>query len=290
MYTLEEFPPRRGSRRPAPEQQSKEDREPKKERPPKRERHRPRTLEFGWAPLVAILAIGGSASAVGAWWWVDQRMADLEHELVQARTQLEAANNSLELLWNTTTRLDEARGRRQDFLQDSLGSVQEFVDSEVTKLWQTAYIENRQRLDANASRLGRHDASIRDILDESATTQSRIDVLYRENATQQSVLNELGRNLSGLRQTLAVVSGQIGDIGQQLAASRVARGQLDRRVGGIESWMDGFTVAGLDGGAVDRRFAALVADLRTMTARVDSLRLVTDSVRASRALVGQNRP
>jgi hypothetical protein len=94
-----------------------------------------------------------------------------------------------------------------------------------------------------------------------------------------------------VRQVLAGISGQLGELQSQFAATRVARGQLDRRIGGVERWVDEFTSAGLDGDAVQQRLASLVDEIEMMTARVDSLQAVTDSVRRSRrALVGQDGP
>lgn len=281
MYTLEEFPPRREPREPEPDGKRKKSRRPR----------RPSlALSFSWLPFAALLAIGVSAGGAGAFWWAERKVTGLEGALADARIELETAHNSLQLLWATTTRLDEARGRRQDFLRDSLASVQQFVDTEVTKLWQTAYLEHRERLDSDAARIAANRQSIGVLLDESSTTNSRIDALFDENENQYASLRDLGAVVNGLRQTLAAVSGRVDQFEQQTSAARIARGQLDRRVGGVELWIDGFTAAGLDGGVVDDRLAMLVAELEEMTARVDSLRVVTDSVRRSRALVGPPDP
>jgi hypothetical protein len=240
--------------------------------------------------MAALLAIGVSAGGAGAFWWAERRVSSLEGALDDARIELETAHNSLQLLWATTTRLDEARGRRQDFLRDSLESVQQFVDTEVTKLWQTAYLEHRQRLDSDGARIAANSESIGLLFDESSTTSSRIDALFAENETQYASLRDLGSILNGLRQSLATVTGRVDDVETQFSAARIARGQIDRRVGGVELWIDGFTAAGLDGAVVDQRLASVLTELEEMTARVDSLRVVMDSVRRSRALVGPPDP
>jgi hypothetical protein len=156
MYTLEEFPPRRESRKEeTPEvarRRKRAKREPR-EPPEPREPRRDRTIGLGWLPFAAILAIGASAGGAGAFLWAERRVATLEGALMEARTELQTTHSSLRTLWETTTRLDAVRGQGQDFLRDSLASVQQFVDSEVNKLWQTAYLENRERLDTDAAHI-----------------------------------------------------------------------------------------------------------------------------------------
>lgn len=283
MYTLEEFPPVREPRN------NGESRKPESAGRKPGSGKRPAPTSLSWIPFAAVLAIGLSAAAGGAYWWVERRIGHLEEELTAARTELATARSSLRLLWTTTTRLDEAQARRQAGLQDSIGSVQAFFDSEVNKLWEGAYLEHGRRLDNNTALIGAHDRSIRTILDQSDQTSARIDALFRENETQYAGIRDVGERLDAIGQSLAAVTGQVTDMQSRLANAQVARGQLATRISGVEVWMDGFTGAGLNGEAVDQRLAALVADLRTMTARVDSLRVVTDSVRRSRALVGQDR-
>jgi chromosome segregation ATPase len=239
--------------------------------------------------VIAVLAIGASAGGGAAFFWAERRVATLEGSLNDARTELETAHSSLRTLWATTQSLDEVRSRRQDFLRDTLASVQQFVDTEVNRLWQTAYVENRRRLDTGDARIAENAQSIDLLFDASATTSSRIDALFRENEIQYTNLTDLGQSVEGVRQTLAAISGQVGELQTQFAATRVARGQLDRRIGGVERWVDEFTSVGLDGDAVQHRLAALVDELAVMTARVDSLQAVTDSVRRGRrTLVGQD--
>jgi DNA repair exonuclease SbcCD ATPase subunit len=301
MYTLEEFPPRREPRHePEPTGRFRKKRENKEKREKLKEPGNPqprggrqggRQISVSLLPIAAILAIGASTGGAGAFWWAERRVAGLEGALNEARSELQTANSSLSTLWTTTTSLDEANGRRQGFLRDSLASVQEFVDTEVAKLWQTAYLEHRRRLDTDAALIEENDQSIQLLFDASSTTSSRIDALFRENEVQYTNLRDLGQAVEAARQTLAAISNQVGELQTQFAATRVARGQLDRRIGGVERWVDGFTSAGLDGDAVERRLASLVGELAVMTARVDSLRIVTDSVRRSRTLVGlEDRP
>jgi chromosome segregation ATPase len=248
-------------------------------------------MAVGLMPVIAVLAIGASAGGAGAFFWAERRVATLEGALNDARVELETAHSSLRTLWATTQSLDEARGRRQDFLRDSLVSVQQFVDTEVDRLWQTAYVENRRRLDTGDARIASNAQSIELLFDASATTSSRIDALFRENEIQYTNLSDLGRSVEGVRQVLTGISSQLGELQTQFAATRVARGQLDRRIGGVERWVDEFTSAGLDGDAVQQRLASLVDEIEMMTARVDSLQAVTDSVRRSRrTLVGQDGP
>ncbi|HUF69912.1 MAG TPA: hypothetical protein VMM79_14805 [Longimicrobiales bacterium] len=294
MYTLEEFPPRREPRHepePAGRFRKKREKREKLKEPGTPEPRGGRQIGVSLLPIAAILAIGASTGGAGAFWWAERRVAGLEGALNEARSELQTANSSLRTLWTTTTSLDEANGRRQGFLRDSLASVQEFVDTEVAKLWQTAYLEHRRRLDTDAALIEENDQSIQLLFDASSTTSSRIDALFRENEVQYTNLRDLGQAVDAARQTLAAISNQVGELQTQFAATRVARGQLDRRIGGVERWVDGFTSAGLDGDAVERRLASLVGQLAVMTARVDSLRIVTDSVRRSRTLVGlEDRP
>jgi chromosome segregation ATPase len=243
-------------------------------------------LPIATIALIALLVVALSG-ITGSWLWTDHRLAQIEGELADARASLDDAGNSLRLLWATTTQLDSTRIEGQELLAGSIGSVKQFAESEVTKLWETAYVEHERRLDETARRISAADQSIRQILATSGRTTARLDGLARQNQLQDADLNGMAGTVTTLRETLAILTGEVEQLAGQLVTSQQTQVRLGSRVDGVEQWVGGFREAGLDAGAVRDRLSSLVRDLRTMTLRVDSLKIATDSTRGRRAQTGQ---
>ena len=270
MYSLEELPP------------------------PKRELPKAKSGGSFRLPGLALVSSAGIATAIlaGAGFWMNHRLSRIETGLASALTGLDEAGASLRLLWTTTTRLDETQGERQDVLQDSLGFVKSYVDSEVSKLWRSAYLEHQSRLDQNSRRIAANGESITRLLDASSQASARLDAFSRRFAVQESDLRGFGEAVEGLRQTTQSLTDQYGDIERQVVAERAARLLVDGRLQGVEQWTAGFRGEGLTARTLQTRLASLVADLRAVSVRLDSLRLAVDSVRVGTrvGVMGANGP
>jgi len=270
MYSLEELPP------------------------PKREPPKAKSGGSFRLPGLALVSSAGIATAIlaGAGFWMNHRLSRIETGLASALTGLDEAGASLRLLWTTTTRLDETQGERQDVLQDSLGFVKSYVDSEVSKLWRSAYLEHQSRLDQNSRRIAANGESITRLLDASSQASARLDAFSRRFAVQESDLGGFGEAVEGLRQTTQSLTDQYGDIERQVVAERAARLLVDGRLQGVEQWTAGFRGEGLTARTLQTRLASLVADLRAVSVRLDSLRLAVDSVRVGTrvGVMGANGP
>jgi chromosome segregation ATPase len=257
MYSLEELPP------------------PKRE-PPKPKGGGPVRLP-GLALVTCAAITVAFLAATG--FWIDHRLSRIETDLASARTGLDEAGASLRLLWTTTTRLDESQGERQDVLQDSLGFVRDYVESEVSKLWRSAYLDHQNRLEQNARRIATNGETIARLLDASSQASARIDAFSRRFAVQDADLHSLGEAVDGLRQASQSLTDQYSDIEKQIVAERAARLLVDGRLQGVEQWNAAFRGEGLSAHSLQTRLASLAADLRAATVRLDSLRLAVDSVR-----------
>ncbi len=81
-----------------------------------------------------------------------------------------------------------------------------------------------------------------------------------------------------LRQTLGAVNTQLTELQGQLSASRSAQAQMVSRIDGVQEWVDEFRSENLSANSVRERLVTLAGDLRSMAARVDSLRARADAV------------
>jgi chromosome segregation ATPase len=295
MYNLEEFPPpdRRRLPKPANEAQPARDAKPVKEvRSPKparqsREPNPVRSIEEvrapgrPWVRFAVLLLVAGTAGA-GTYLWIDRRMTELEGNVAHALTTLEDAGGSLRLLWNTTTKLDENQAARQALLQDSIVSVKAFVETELGKLWETAYKDHEARLVQNDDRLRRHDNSIRQVAEATGRTNIRLDAMLSQNRTLEQNLRSVNETADALRETIVALSGQIQELQNQLSTARASQVQIANRVNGVETWVEGFRDENLSAATVRDRLASLARDLRAVSLRVDSLRTQTGIVTNSR--------
>jgi len=286
MYNLEEFPPRdrRLPAKPARPARTKQPGSPAPSAEAGRA-HVPDRLSAGGGrrtlQYAVLLLVAGSAAGA-TYFWIDRRMNELEGNLAHALTTLEDAGGSLRLLWNTTTKLDENQAARQALLQDSILSVKSFVETELGKLWETAYRDHESRLAQNADRLRSHDASIRQLMDATGRTNVRLDAILSQNRTLEQNLRNVSESATALRQTLAALSDQIQGLQGQLSTARVAQTQIATRVDGVELWVDGFREENLSAETVRDRLATLARDLRTVAMRVDSLRTQTETASGGR--------
>jgi chromosome segregation ATPase len=281
MYNLEEFPP------PDRRHPAKPVRREKTDRPAAESPAIGRVAATGasrngrgpsrWIHFAALVAVAGGAAG-GTYIWIDRRMSELEGNLAHALTSLEDAGGSLRLLWNTTTKLDENQAARQALLQDSILSVKSFVESELGKLWETAYRDHESRLAQNSARLRSHDASLRQLADATGRTNIRLDALLSQNRTLEQNLNGVNETAAALRQTLTALTAQLQELQGQLSTARVAQTQIATRVDGVENWVDGFREENLSAEQVRDRLATLARDLRVVASRVDSLRTQSDAV------------
>lgn len=231
--------------------------------------------------FAVLLAVAGTAGA-GTYTWIDRRMTELEGNVAHALTSLEDAGGSLRLLWNTTTKLDENQAARQALLQDSIVSVKAFVETELGKLWETAYRDHEARLTESADRLSSHDRSIRQLVDATGRTNIRLDAILSQNRTLEQNLRSVNETADALRQTIVAVSSQIQELQNQLSSARASQVQIANRVQGVESWVEGFRDENLSAAAVRDRLATLARDLRAVSLRVDSLRTQTNFITGSR--------
>jgi chromosome segregation ATPase len=219
-----------------------------------------------------VLATAASAAGVTAWLRMQNRVSALEQRLVAARATLDDATRSLQLLWATTTRLDEVQAARQNLLADSLANVRDYAATEVGKLWQSAYHDHAQQLGQHADRLRRHDASIAQLLNVASRAGTRVDALMNRSQIVETDLSAVRETVTSLRQALATLTGQLAELGGRLTSSRTDQTLTARRLDGVELWMRGFQEANLDAGTVRDRLASLVADVRAISLRVDSMR------------------
>jgi chromosome segregation ATPase len=283
MYNLEEFPPpdRRHPAKPAiPARRTKPAEAAATAEPARRTGRGPGR---SWVQYAALVAVAGGAAG-GTYYWIDQRMSELESNLAHALTSLEDAGGSLRLLWNTTTKLDENQAARQALLQDSILSVKSFVESELGKLWETAYRDHETRLAENADRLRSHNASIRQLVDATGRTNIRLDAILAQNRTLEQNLSNVSESAGALRQTLAALTSQLQELQGQLSTARVAQTQIATRVDGVEDWVDGFREENLSAETVRNQLATLARDLRMVASRVDSLRTQSAAPRVGNAL------
>jgi chromosome segregation ATPase len=228
-----------------------------------------------------LLVVAGTAGA-GTYLWIDRRMTELEGNVAHALTTLEDAGGSLRLLWNTTTKLDENQAARQALLQDSIVSVKAFVETELGKLWETAYKDHEARLVQNDDRLRRHDNSIRQVAEATGRTNIRLDAMLSQNRTLEQNLRNVNETADALRETIVALSGQIQELQNQLSTARASQVQIANRVNGVETWVEGFRDENLSAATVRDRLASLARDLRAVSLRVDSLRTQADIVTSSR--------
>jgi len=214
-----------------------------------------------------------------------RRVAVLEVELTAARQAMEAATGSLQLLWTTTTRLDETQDARQARLADSLGAVLDFTEIEVSR-WDSAYDDHEDALREQQDRLRRSDATMRQILDAGTRASTRMDALMNRSAMIESDLRRVTDSSAALRESLSLLTAEftaqerrLTGVSTQFAAladvaetRRSDQLRLAGRVDVVESWVDAFRGARLDAGTVRDRLASLSADVRALSLRVDSLR------------------
>jgi chromosome segregation ATPase len=219
---------------------------------------------------VLWVALAG-AVLTGAGLWIDHRVTRIETDLGQTLVRLEDAGSSLRLLWSTTTKLDATRSEREDLLQDSLAFVRNFVETELNKMWSTAYGEHERRLNLTDDRIAANNRSIRQMIDASGRTNSRLDVLLSQNRALESDLRSVSETALALRQTLTRLTDQLGSLESQINSSRVVQAQMANRVGGVEQWIEEFRGQGLNAANVRGRLASIAADLRMVSMRIDSL-------------------
>jgi chromosome segregation ATPase len=267
MYTLEEFPP--------PPRKRSNNLTTKTAKPA-----RPRS-ERTWGRYAAGVVIAATVAG-GTWFWMDRRMSAIEDRLTGVARSVEDAGASLRLLWTTTTKLDESQVARQDVLQDSIGFVRQFVESEVNKLWNTAYLDHERRLGQSEGRLRNNDQAIRQLATATGSTNTRLDVLMSQNRSLEENLRLVSATAAGLRQSLLTLTGQLSELQGQLTSARTTQTQMANRVEGVERWVAEFREEDLDAETVRERLTSLVTDLRTMSMRVDSLLSRTDTVRSAR--------
>lgn len=253
MYNLEEFPPQR--RQPTVEAA----------------RSRPiRTRGAVWPHLLWFMTV--VAIAAGGYLWMHRRVEVTERELTTALNDLDEARNSLRLLWTVTARLDAAQVERQDVLENSIDTVKVFVESEVSKLWQAAYLDHSQRIDQNSNGLAAAQNAIRQLRDADGRTNTRVDALVRQSVSLEAELRNVESLATEMRTTLASLSDEIQRLDGQLSEWQNLRLALDNRLRPVEQWVEGYRSEGLSARAVQSRFASLVQDLQRMNTRVDSLR------------------
>lgn len=240
--------------------------------------------------------------------WTLHRLARVRSDLSVAAASLEEARTSLGMLWETATRLDEDQMSGRALLSDSIRSVFAYAQGEI-RLWETAYYAQERRLDENAARIDRNADAIAGMttgvraantrIDALAradeTTASRLDALARQDRahgtaleslaqrtqTQESTVREVATTLASLRATLADVDAELVGLEDRLSASSSAYGQMGTRIDGLAGWVDGFRRAGLSGEAVADRLSRLADELRRVRLRVDSIRPVRTTVRAT---------
>jgi len=277
MYSLEEppIPERRQPIRHSSRPNQKAKSEPKaKPEPNERQptlRDPDDEADRSWLKAVLWVILAGSVLA-GAGLWIDHRVTRIENDVGQALVSLEDAGSSLRLLWTTTTRLDATRSERQDLLQDSLAFVRNFVETELNKLWSSAYAEHERRLNLTDDRIAANNRSIRQMIDASGRTNSRLDMLLSQNQALESDLRSVSETALALRQTLIRLTDQLGSLESQINASRSVQAQMANRVGGVEQWVDEFRGEGLTAQTVRGRLTSIAADLRSVSLRIDSLR------------------
>jgi hypothetical protein len=284
MYSLEEPPiperrqPIRHSSRPNDKPRPKDKPGPKEPAgPPPHDASGPPRRDPADAPdrpwlRTALWLAVGAAAVSGAGLWIDHRISRIERDVGQAIVRLEDAGSSLRLLWTTTTRLDATRSERQDLLQDSITFVRNFVETELNKLWSSAYAEHERRLNLTDERIAGNNRSIRQILDASGRTNTRLDLLLAQNHSLESDLRSVSETALALRQTLIRLTDQLGSLESQINNSRAVQAQMDGRVGGVERWVEEFRGEGLNAANMRGRLASIAADLRMVSLRVDSLR------------------
>ena len=256
------------------------------EEPPPLERRKPvtqaRPAGPSWIGHFVWLAVVLTAGTAG-WLMMDREVSALERDLAAARADFEDAAGSLRLLWTTTVRLDESQGARQDLLQDSINVIKSYVNAEVERLWQTAYLDHERRLNQSADRIRGNTASIRYLQDAAARSDARLAGLLDENRTLAAALRVANDTAAMLRRSLVVLSGQLAGVQAQFTATRADQAQIAGRIDGVEGWVGEFRAENLSAGTVKSRLASLVADVRAVSQRVDSLRMPRDTVRRARA-------
>ncbi|MCI0436180.1 MAG: hypothetical protein L0271_21440 [Gemmatimonadetes bacterium] len=242
--------------------------------------------------LLFLTAAAAVIAAAGTWWSMQRRISELSTELADARATLQSATASLQLLWTTTTKLDETQDSRQERLADSLTAVRTFAETE-SRLWETAYGEHESVLQTQAQRLAlleRNSAAVVRLTDASLRTNTKLDALMNRSAMIEADVRTVGAALATLRQTLALLTDEFASLERrftamsdrivqqesQLVSSRSDQSRIGVRLDDVESWVSPFRAAGLDAGSLRSRLAALAADLRTITMRVDSLRRPAD--------------
>jgi chromosome segregation ATPase len=224
--------------------------------------------------------------------WTVYRVTRIGSDVAQSSANLEETRGSLGMLWTTTTRLDKDQVARHSTLRDSIHSVYAYAQGE-SRLWQTAFLEQQQRLDEYAASLQKHAESITRIMNTATAMTARLDGVTRsiqvqltrleglerqdraqngrlaalgsQGDTHATVLLGVSESMTALKQTLATVDAELTALGNRISASQSAQGQLVQ-------FADGFRRAGLNGSAVETRLITLADGLRRVTARVDSLR------------------
>lgn len=268
---------------------------------------RPSPAEDEPRPRAGGLRIAAIAVAalvvIGMQGWTLHRLSRVRHDLSTAGSSLAEARGSLGTLWETTKDLDQDQMARLTLLSDSIRSVFAYAQGQIN-LWEAAYDAQQRRIEEDAARIGRNGEAITRMtrvvdgrLDALAgadrTQQSRLDALARDDRTQMSMLEALaGRTqsnetmlrdvsatLSGLRQTLASLDGQLAAMEDRYATSTTAIQELHARVDGMAGWVDGWRRTGLNGPAVEERLATLADELRRVSVRVDSMRFRATTVR-----------
>jgi hypothetical protein len=258
----------------------------------------------GFGRLAAVAAI--VLIVIGMQGWTIHRISRVRSELANAGVSLAEARGSIGTLWETTKDLDQDQMARVALLSDSIRSVFAYAQGQIN-VWGAAYEAQQRQLEAEASRIGRNGEAIARMTSASRVVNTRLDELSGADRTQQGRLDGLARadhtqatmlealagrtqsnetmmrdvssTLSGLRQTLASLDGQLAALEDRYATSASAITELHTRVDGVATWVDGWRRTGLTGPAVEQRLASLADEVHRVSLRLDSMRFRAPTVR-----------